>query len=224
LIGEYGLSSVYLFDDKHNFLWRYNTEGPAYELSISSDGSYIISGTRGAWIFLGVWPKGKIYFFGWEDNAPLWSYQTGGPVFSVSISSDGSYAVVGSDDNRIYFFGREENTPLWSYQTGGPVHSVAISSDGSYAVAGSSDNRIYFFGREENIPLWSYRTGGEVLSVAISSDGTYVIAGSSDDRSYLFARRILPPAVLGILPYVMAGVIMAIVIGGSAFMLKKRFA
>jgi WD40 repeat protein len=139
----------------------------------------------------------------------------------VAISSDGSYAVAGSKDNRIYFFSREENIPLWSYRTGGEVLSVAISSDGSYAVAGSDDNRIYFFGREDNAPLWSYQTGGPVLSVAISSDGIHVIGGSADDRVYSFARWIPPTAVFEILLYVIIGTITAIAVAGLAF-IKKR--
>jgi WD40 repeat protein len=209
--------TLFFFSRENNIpLWAHDGHGTT-SVSISSDGKYIIAAMRGIWLFN-------------DKHVLLWRHVTPELIGEVSISSDGSHIIGGGYFSimepwgKIYFFGREENTPLWSYQTDGRVLSVAISSDGSYAVAGSSDNRIYFFGREENAPLWSHRTGGEVLSVAISSDGTYVIAGSSDDRSYLFARRILPPAALGMLPYVMVGVIVAIVVAGLAFMLKKRFA
>jgi WD40 repeat protein len=214
---------ICLFDDKHVLLWRYAIPQHISELSISSDGSYIIVGAPffDPFELIGGISGGKVYFFSREENIPLWSYQTGGRVLSVAISSDGSHAVAGSSDNRIYFFSREENIPLWSYQTGGPVHSVAISSDGSHAVAGSSDNRIYFFSREENTPLWSYQTGGEVFSVAISSDGIHVIGGSADDRVYSFARWIPPTAVFEILLYVIIGMITAIAVAGLAF-IKKR--
>ena len=33
------------------------------------------------------------------DNTPLWSYETGAPVRSVSVSSDGSHVTAGSDEH-----------------------------------------------------------------------------------------------------------------------------
>ena len=60
---------------------------------------------------------------------PEWSYKTGYWVDSVAISSNGSYVVAGSDDNKVYLFDRSGKL-LWSYKTRGCVESVAISSDG----------------------------------------------------------------------------------------------
>jgi WD40 repeat protein len=120
--------------------------------------------------------------------AYIWSNTTGVGVFSVSISSDGSYIANGNDDKKVYLFSSADNTPLWTYKTGGNVKSVAISSDGSYIVAGSDDYKVYLFSRADNTPLWSYKTGGDVKSVAISSDGSYIAAGSNDDKVYLFSK------------------------------------
>ncbi|MDY6864890.1 MAG: PQQ-binding-like beta-propeller repeat protein [Halobacteriota archaeon] len=68
------------------------------------------------------------------SNVPLWSYETDGAVYGVSISSDGSYIAAGSDNNNVYFFNRNGGL-LWSYKTGSWVESVSISSDGSYIAA-----------------------------------------------------------------------------------------
>jgi WD40 repeat protein len=101
-------------------------------------------------------------------------------VYSVSISSDGSYIAAGSGDGKVYLFSRSSSTPLWSYQTGNVGCSVSISSDGSYIAAGSIDGKVYLFSRSSSTPLWSYQTGNWVLSVSISSDGSYIAAGSFD--------------------------------------------
>ena len=90
----------------------------------------------------------------------LWSYETDGGVYSVTISSDGSYIAAGSD-YKVYLFDREGNL-LWSYKTGGWVVSVAISSDGSYIAAGSEDGKVYLFDREGNL-LWSYKGSWEFI-------------------------------------------------------------
>jgi PKD repeat protein len=119
---------------------------------------------------------------------PMWKYATGNTVFSVSISSDGSYIAAGSDDYKVYLSSKDSSIPLWSYKTGGNVKSVTISSDGSYIAAGSDDRKVYLFSKDSSTPLWSYKTGGNVKSVAISSDGSYIAAGSDDHKVYLFSK------------------------------------
>jgi WD40 repeat protein len=125
---------------------------------------------------------------GAETYRLAWSYQTGNTVWSVSISSDGSYVAAGSADYRVYLFSRSSGTPLWSYQTGGAVSSVSTSPDGNYIAAGSGDGKVYLFSRSSGTPLWSYQTGGKVDSVSISSDGSYIAAGGGYDMVYLFSR------------------------------------
>jgi WD40 repeat protein len=124
---------------------------------------------------------------GAETYRLAWSYPTGGGVYSVSISSDGSYIAAGSYDGKVYLFSRSSSTPLWSYQTG----SCAISSDGNYIAAGGLE--VYLFSRSSSTPLWSYQTGDWVESVSISSDGSYIAAGGWDNRVYLFSRSSSTP-------------------------------
>jgi len=45
-----------------------------------------------------------VYLFSRSSGTPLWSYQTGGGIYSVSISSDGSYVAAGNADCWVYFF------------------------------------------------------------------------------------------------------------------------
>ncbi|GEM_PF-3346874 len=122
-----------------------------------------------------------------EDYGLLWSYETGGLVNSVSVSSDGSYIAAGSDDTKVYFFNREGKL-IWGYKTGYPVCSVSVSSDGSYIAAGSMDYNVYYFNREGKL-IWSYETGDQVWGVSVSSDGSYIAAGSRDNNTYFFNRE-----------------------------------
>ena len=134
-----------------------------------------------------------------QEQQPLWSHPIGETVnwvFSVSISSDGSYIAAGGTDRRVYLFSKDSSTPLWSYQAGGggTVYSVSISSDGSYIAAGSFDDNVYLFSRTSSTPLWSYQTDNYVYSVSISSDGSYIAAGSDlSKRVYLFSRTSSTP-------------------------------
>jgi WD40 repeat protein len=94
-----------------------------------------------------------------EYTTLLWSYETGGNVWDVSVSADGSYIAAGSYDKKVYFFNREGRL-LWSYETGDYVESVSVSADGSYIAAGSDDRNVYFFNFDaEKIRMEKTKTG-----------------------------------------------------------------
>jgi len=103
----------------------------------------------------------KICMFNRQDNTPIWSYETGDWVRSVSLSSDGSYvvAVIGSGgrDERlsIHLFGRDDNIPIWSYAVDGSVLSTTITSDGSN-VAAVFGGAINLFGNADNEIIQQY--------------------------------------------------------------------
>src|SRR6056300_450525 len=189
-----------------------------YSVSISGDGSYAIAG---------AWKddrpgqptddhSGSAYIF--SRSGSTWAYQSKitapdaatQDLFgsSVSISSDGSYVIVGAYRDSIdpftftgsaYIFSRSGST--WTYQSKitapdpGPGtsfgYSVAISGDGSYAIAGlkSYGGAAYIFSRSGS--TWTHQSkitapdlvGGDYFgsSVSISSDGSYAIAGAYGD-------------------------------------------
>jgi WD40 repeat protein/serine/threonine protein kinase len=102
--------------------------------------------------------------------------------FSVSLSADWRYVLLGSRDNTL---------KLWEMSTGqclrtflghtAYVASVSLSADGRYALSGSWDNTI---------KLWSVSKGqclrifightAYVASVSLSADGRYALSGSHD--------------------------------------------
>jgi hypothetical protein len=150
-------------------------------VAVSEDGGTIVAGFAG----------GRINVFGRQNNASIWSYNTGANVFSVAVSSDGSTIVAGGGDGKIHVFGRQSNATIWSYNTGDGVASVAVSSDGSTIVAGGWDYQIHVFGRQSNATLWSFLTPGffVVWSVAVSAGGNTIAAGSQDAYLRVFGRN-----------------------------------
>jgi len=115
-----------------------------------------------------------------NDNTPLWTYETGDKVRTVSISDDGKYIVVGGEDNKVYLFSSEDNTPLWTFDAGGDILEVEISSDGSYVVAGGP--QLYLFGRSDNTPIWTYDAQVYRCGADISGDGFLIVASFWLDR------------------------------------------
>jgi len=184
-----------LWDDKSTsspLLWYSQTGYVVKSVAISSDGNYIISGSKSP-------DKNLIAFYHKDDPIPLWtSNDLNGEVFSVDISSDGSYMVAGTGygfgkDTRVYLFEKNSSTPLWNYEADDIVFSVAISSDGNYIAAGSKDDKVYLFHKSSSSPIWSYTAGNHISSVAISSDGMYIVAGSGDHKIYFFNRSSSTP-------------------------------
>jgi outer membrane protein assembly factor BamB len=141
----------------------------------------------------------KVYALNGENGSLLWSYETGGSVFSspsiADIDNDGKLEiVVGSDDKKIYALNGENGSLLWSYETGGSVFSspsiADIDNDGKLEiVVGSDDKKIYTLNGENGSLLWAFKTGGEVRSspaiADINNDGKFeVVVGSNDKKIY----------------------------------------
>ena len=187
---------IYLFSkDSNQPLWKYqcvsdlgtNKDSFAGWVDISSNGEYIAGGCQSS-----------LYLFKKESNRPLWSYKAS--VYTVSISSDGEYIVLGtfggeSDSlkgDSVFLFRKESNKPLWQYKSEGNIHALSISADGNFVAAGDHcpSRRAFLFSRESNKPLFSYVTsrGSPVWTSAISSDGKYIVYGldGSDGFNNLF--------------------------------------
>jgi len=182
-------------------------------VSISSDGSYAIAGARGVSDVLGN--AGAAYIF--SRSGSTWTFQQKITApdaaqsdqfgYSVSISSDGSYTLVGARNENdragsAYIFSRSGST--WTFQSKLTAPdaesddrlgwSVSISSDGSYAIAGAFEdsdveNKVgsaYIWVRSGT--TWSFQqkiTSPDPLrrarfgsGVSISSDGSYALVGA----------------------------------------------
>ena len=126
-------------------------------------------------------------------DSPTWTEAVGGAVFSLDMSIEGDYIVVGAIDEKVSLYHRDSNTPLWEFDTGDIIYSVAISQDGQFLAAGERGGKVYLFERGSPTPLWNYTTGGEVRAIALSARGEYLAVGSLDDKVYLFNRSSSTP-------------------------------
>lgn len=128
--------------------------------------------------------SGRSPFTGPATNALLWSYSTGGGVYSSpAMGADGT-VYVGSNDGNLYAI-KSDGSISWAYPMGGEVHSSpAIGADGTVYV-GSDDGNLYAIDPGGNLlPGWPYATGDAVYSSpAIGADGT-VYVGSNDGNLY----------------------------------------
>jgi serine/threonine protein kinase len=178
---DYG--KVYLFNKDGNLLWSRNLNPTVYDVSISSDGKYIV-----------VAYSNKLSVFDTKGNL-LWSYETYRWIYSISITPDGKYIVAGTgstgDYGRVYLFDNEDNV-LWSYNAGF-VRYVSITPDGEYIVAGKTphgtnngqddENTIYLFNKNGKL-LMSYNVKGKIRekSISISPNGNIVVGTWVDEN------------------------------------------
>jgi len=177
-------------------------------VAISADGEYIAVGKTD---LDGTSFDETVYFFNttdYDDDIPMWSFDTAQDMDLMAISADGEYIVAGSSNGKIaYLFNSSlpalgnNKLPVWNFsmETGG-VNSVDISADGKDIVLGLEDSNagedlgavvLLNNSRPEFDPyekyeewLWIYETAGNVSSVAITADGEYIVAGTLYDPKF----------------------------------------
>jgi outer membrane protein assembly factor BamB len=135
---------------------------------------------------------GGLVYVGSEDNSTyclnaasgafVWSYTTGGPVFS-SPAVVGGLVYVGSDDGSTYCLNSTNGAFVWSYTTG----DVWISSPvvaGGLVYVGSVGCSTYCLNAATGAPVWSYDTSAGWSSPAVVNGVVYV--ESQDGNIYAF--------------------------------------
>ena len=103
-------------------------------MAISTDGNYIVSGSRDNKVKLwDVNKKSLVHTFkGHRD----W-------VNSVATSNDGNYIVSGSKDRKVKLWDVNKKSLVHTFEGHqDSVNSVAISNDGNYIVSGSKDDKV----------------------------------------------------------------------------------
>lgn len=105
---------------------------------------------------------GKVYALNLETGALVWSYQTGGAIYSSpAVGNDGA-VYIGSDDGYLYAFEPEGNL-RWKIDLKDEVRSSpALSSGNTVAYVGSDDNRLF------SVPVtgnpWQFKTWDDTIS------------------------------------------------------------
>ncbi len=113
------------------------------------------------------------------DGTVLWSYSTGGDVYSSpSIAVDGTI-YFGSYDDKIYALD-PDGTMKWDFDTGFDVHSTPVIGVEGSLYFGAGDT---FYGvLSDGVEKWNYPAGGTIwTSPALGKDGTLYFGTDSSD-------------------------------------------
>ena len=118
-----------------------------------------------------------------NTNQTLWTYKTGGEVYSSPAVANGK-VYMGSGDGVVYCLDAYMGGLIWNYTTHGGVESSPAVVEGRVFV-GSNDGNVYCFDASIGSKLWNYTTGNNVASSPVVANGR-VYVGSHDHNVYCF--------------------------------------
>jgi len=170
-----------LFSNQKSPLWNYSITNSFYSVAISANGSCIVAG--------GSYSEEKIFIFNKTNSTPQWIYSTGGHIYDVGITDDGSLTAVASGTSRkVFLLNNTESSLISGLSTTGLTLRVALSSNGSYMAVTDNAAKLYFFNTSNISPDWVFTLSGDMsTSLSISADGNYIASGS--DKVYLFRKN-----------------------------------
>jgi outer membrane protein assembly factor BamB len=143
-------------------LWSYQTS-PILSSSTVANGI----------VYVGL-NDGKILALNASNGVFLWSYQSGGAVYSTPAVVD-NVVYFGSWDNSVYALNAVTGAMLWSHKTGSYVQSSPAVVDGVVYIASYDANVSALDAATGNL-LWSYPTGAGAVgsSPAVVNGIVYV--------------------------------------------------
>jgi DNA-binding beta-propeller fold protein YncE len=171
---------VYLFEDgklvHRNQEWFSSRPLKFHELSVSSDGNYLIAGTDEK--------AGGLYLKNNRIETSFNSFLEKSKIRDISVSKDGSF-LGAATKRRAYFLGGGKI--LWNQGLDdSDSHSVSISPDGKY-LALAYEKTLDLLDEKGNI-LWNYSLGEEALDVSLSDSGNYIILATFN-KLYFFDKK-----------------------------------
>ncbi len=111
-----------------------------------------------------------------------WKTSLGSIVYSTSLSSDGTTAVVGTRTDGVRAY--DQNGQLrWEFFPQSTVWGVSTTEDGSRTAVASEDRHIYLLD-ENGQELWTFRSSRIFQDVAISRTGSNVFAVDEGKTAY----------------------------------------
>jgi outer membrane protein assembly factor BamB len=105
---------------------------------------------------------GKVYALHMDTGALVWSYQTGGAIYSSPVVGTDGAVIIGSDDGFLYCF-ESDGTLRWQLDLTDDVRSSpALKGDNSAVYVGADTNRLYAVPVTGN--PWQFKTWRDVIS------------------------------------------------------------
>jgi WD40 repeat protein len=151
-----------IFFNLKSVSWKYqynsNPDISMVSCAISDNGNYIAIGR-----------DKDLLLFKSSDSKPIWTYQINDEIFSIDISADGQYLVVGSVNQNFYVFEKSNPNPLWTNYVGASISKLAISSDGNYIVI-SVSGTLYLVDIINKVSLWNYSISGSNFDISYDAN------------------------------------------------------
>ncbi|MBM4033122.1 MAG: hypothetical protein FJ291_15250 [Planctomycetes bacterium] len=113
-----------------------------------------------------------------DNGMRLWSYQTGGRVYSAPVP-DGDEVYFGSDDGRLYKLDVDSGILLWEFPTGGRIRSAPALAGGLVFFA-SWDGFLYAVDADKGTLAWK----AQVARFTRSSPAV-LVGGASPPRVFI---------------------------------------
>jgi hypothetical protein len=132
-----------------------------------------------------------------QTFTPVWNTSTNGSA-TLAISSDGTYAVVGSggywnsttyasEGGTVSLYHYQNQTPMWTFEVGDQTTGVDISDSGEYIVAATHGGNLHVWNQSSNVPIWTYSNNGSRLSsTSISNDGGSIVVSDWITEEIIF--------------------------------------
>lgn len=170
-----------LFSNQKSPLWNYSITNSFSSVAISANGSNIVVG--------GSYSEERVFIFNKTKSTPQWIYTTGGNIYNVGITNDGSLTAVASGTSRkVFLLNNTESSLISGFSTTGLTLRVALSSNGRYLAVTDNAAKLYFYNTSNISPDWDFTLSGDMsTSLSISADGNYIASGS--DKVYFFRKN-----------------------------------
>ncbi|UCH82994.1 MAG: choice-of-anchor D domain-containing protein, partial [Candidatus Latescibacterota bacterium] len=110
----------------------------------------------------------------------IWSYDTGGRVFSSPCVADDKVYVGSYDSKMILCLDAANGDSLWTYTVSLPIYGSPVAANGK-VYFGATNRWLYCLDANTGSVNWSYYTGGAVYGAPTVADGM-VYVGTYNDK------------------------------------------
>lgn len=146
-------------------------------------------------IACGFSPDGRFALTADHQTMVLWNTDNGkaitfwtapSEVFSVDLTPDGNYALLGLGDFSVVLFDVKRGGVQRSFYHENRVRSVALSNDGKLALSGADDQVAKLWDLESGKERFTWQHDAEVLNVALSPRGDRALTVAKYDRAVIW--------------------------------------
>jgi outer membrane protein assembly factor BamB len=121
---------------------------------------------------------GLIYARNASTGAPLWQYQTGGPIRNTGAVA-GNIVVFSSHDGYTYGVYASTGGLAWKAYTGPSATAPLVITTANQVVVASTNGILSLLNIGSGIIIWQYDSGAPILtSPALSLDGQKIFIGN----------------------------------------------